>query len=242
MRSECETERFRLFEAVGERLSTATAVTPMVLVLDDVQWATPETLQLVRHIAQSTSPMPLLVLCAARDSATDMALLPSDPVALLQVAIDKLTRIRSPDSTASRPWPSSKGRRPRPGEDGELLAGLVHRQTGGDGSSSRTPFHLVETGALGQIDGRWQLVVPFESIGIPDGVRTTVTDRLGRLSESARRTLVLASVIGQRFDVGLVEDVSDPAGTDLLGTLEECVAAGLLEEVDVDRFQFRAPS
>ncbi len=115
----------------------------------------------------------------------------------------------------------------------------MHHQTGGNAFFCRElAFHLVETGALVQVDGRWQLVVPYESIGIPDGVRTTVTDRLGRLSEEARRTLVLASVIGQQFDVGLVEDLTEPAGSDLLGTLEECVAAGLLDEVDVDRFQF----
>ena len=240
VRSDAETERFRLFEAVGEWLSTAAAVTPIVLVLDDVQWAAPETVQLVRHIAQSTSPMPLLVLCTARDSATDMSLLPSDPVALLHVAIDRLTRISLAGFDRVTTLAFLEGAAGHGlGEDGELLAGLVHQQTGGNAFFCRElSFHLVETGALGQIDGRWQLVVPFESIGVPDGVRTTVTDRLGRLSESARRTLVLASVIGQRFDVGLVEDVSDPAGTDLLGTLEECVAAGLLEEVDVDRFQF----
>ena len=50
--------------------------------------------------------------------------------------------------------------------------------------------------------------------------------------------LLGSELIGQQFDVGLVEDLSEPIGSDLLGTLEECVAAGLLEEVDVDRFQF----
>ena len=244
VRSDAETERFRLFEAVADWLSTAASVRPIVLVLDDLQWAAPETLQLARHIAHVTTPMPVLVLCTVRDSPTDPTLRSmsgvTDVVAALQIGVDKLTRISLAEFDRDTTLAFLEGAAGHElGKDGARLAGLVHQHTGGNAFFCRElALHLVETGALVQTDGRWGLVVPFESIGVPDGVRTTVTDRLGRLSEPARRTLVLASVIGQRFDVGLVEDVSDPAGTDLLGTLEECVAAGLLLEVDVDRFQF----
>ncbi len=244
VRSDAETERFRLFEAVGEWLSTAASVRPIMLVLDDLQWATPETVQLTRHIAQITAAMPVLVLCTVRDSPTDHTLHSAggaiDPVASLQAGVDRFTRISLAEFDRGTTLAFLEGAAGHElGEDGALLAGLVHQQTGGNAFFCRElAFHLVETGSIVQIDGRWRLVVPFESIGVPDSVRTTVTDRLGRLSESGRRTLMLASVIGQRFDVGLVEDVSDPAGSDLLGTLEECVAAGLLAEVDVDRFQF----
>ncbi|MET0663485.1 MAG: AAA family ATPase [Ilumatobacteraceae bacterium] len=244
VRSDAETERFRLFAAVGDWLSTAASVRPIVLVLDDLQWAAPETVQLARHIAQVTTPMPVLVLCTVRDSPTDPTLIATggatDPVTALQLGADKLTRISLTEFDLDTTRAFLEGAAGHElGRDGALLAGLVHQQTGGNAFFCRElAFHLVETGALVQMDGRWRLVVPFETIGVPDGVRKTVTDRLGRLSESARRTLVLASVVGQRFDVGLVENVSDPPGADLLGTLEECVAAGLLEEVDVDRFQF----
>ncbi len=244
VRSDAETERFRLFEAIGEWLSTASSVRPIVLVLDDLQWAAPETVQLARHVAQVTTPMPVLVLCTVRDSSTDLTRAPAgggiDPVASLQAGVDRLTRISLTEFDRATTRAFLEGAAGHDlGDDGDLLAGLVHQHTGGNAFFCRElAFHLVETGALLQVDGRWGLVVPFESIGVPNGVRTTVTDRLGRLSDAARRTLVLASVIGQQFDVGLVEDLSEPIGSDLLGTLEECVAAGLLEEVDVDRFQF----
>ncbi len=240
VRSDAETERFRLFEAVGQWLSTAASVSPIVLVLDDLQWAAPETMQLTRHIAQIADPMAVLVLCTVRDSSTDLALVSNDPVVALQLDPERVTRISLTGFDRPTTLAFLEGAAGHElGDDGDLVAGLVHQQTGGNPFFCRElAFHLVETGSLAQIDGRWRLVVPYESIGVPDSVRTTVTDRLGRLSEPARRTMVLASVVGQQFDVDLIEDVIDATGDDLLGTLEECVGAGLLDEVGVDRFQF----
>src|SRR4029077_8546193 len=71
VRSDPETERFRLFEAVADWLAAAASVRPIVVGLADLQWAAPETLQLARHIAQVPTPMPVLVLCTVRDSPTD---------------------------------------------------------------------------------------------------------------------------------------------------------------------------
>ena len=240
VRSDAETERFRLFEAVGQWLSTAASVSPIVLVLDDLQWAAPETVLLTRHIAQIAGPMAVLVLCTVRDASTDLSLVPHDPVAALQLTPGRMTRISLTGFDRSTTLAFLEGAAGHDlGDDGDLVAGLVHQQTGGNPFFCRElAFHLVETGSLAQIDGRWQLVVPYESIGVPDSVRTTVTDRLGRLSEPARRTMVLASVVGQQFDVGLIEDVLEASGDDLLGSLEECVGAGLLDEVGLDRFQF----
>ena len=70
--SDPETERYRLFEAVVGWLSAASQHAPVVLVLDDLHWATRNTLLLLRHIVRSDEALPLLVLAAYRDSQLDV--------------------------------------------------------------------------------------------------------------------------------------------------------------------------
>ena len=71
LRSDPETERYRLFDATAAWLGAASADDPVVLVLDDLQWATKPTLLLLRHVVRSAEPTRLLVLGTYRDSELD---------------------------------------------------------------------------------------------------------------------------------------------------------------------------
>ena len=53
LRSDPETERYRLFDAVAAWLIAASAEEPLLLVLDDLQWAAKPTLLLLRHIVRA---------------------------------------------------------------------------------------------------------------------------------------------------------------------------------------------
>ena len=54
--AEPETDRYRLFEAVVGVLSSISARAPVLLVLDDLQWADRPTLLLLRHLARASTP------------------------------------------------------------------------------------------------------------------------------------------------------------------------------------------
>ncbi len=56
LRSDPETERYRLFDAVTAWLAAASADDPLLLVLDDLQWATKPTLLLLRHLMRAGRP------------------------------------------------------------------------------------------------------------------------------------------------------------------------------------------
>src|SRR6185436_9942206 len=60
--AEAETERFLLFEAVTGLLAAASRDRPLVLVLDDLQWAAAPELLLLKHLVRSAEPMRLLVI------------------------------------------------------------------------------------------------------------------------------------------------------------------------------------
>src|SRR5438874_202999 len=68
--------RLRLYEAVGMFLASLTSAAPLVLLLDDLQWADPASLDLLRHVVRQQSTARLLILGAYRagELASNLAL------------------------------------------------------------------------------------------------------------------------------------------------------------------------
>src|SRR5262249_18615148 len=60
--AEAETERYLLFEAVTGLLAAASRENPVVLVLDDLQWAGAPELLLLKHLVRSAEGMRLLLV------------------------------------------------------------------------------------------------------------------------------------------------------------------------------------
>ncbi len=62
------TDRHLLFEAVSDVLSRLAAISPLVVLLDDVQWAEPTAVQLLRHLGRALVNVPVLLVLSARDT------------------------------------------------------------------------------------------------------------------------------------------------------------------------------
>ncbi|MEE8517983.1 MAG: adenylate/guanylate cyclase domain-containing protein, partial [Dehalococcoidia bacterium] len=82
-----EQERRYLFNGMREFLARAGRAKPLVLLLDDLQWADDATLLLVQHIAQQVHEMPVLIIGTYRDVDLDVA-------RPLSMALEDLTRQR----------------------------------------------------------------------------------------------------------------------------------------------------
>ncbi|MDP1819605.1 MAG: AAA family ATPase, partial [Acidimicrobiales bacterium] len=63
-----ETERYQQFEAVRCFVDAVAAITPVVLVLDDLHWAAKPTLLLLRHLLRGEGAVPVLVIGTYRDT------------------------------------------------------------------------------------------------------------------------------------------------------------------------------
>ncbi len=66
--TDADTERYQLFAAVVGLLVMASEHQPVVVVLEDLQWADKASLQLLGHVITADQPMRLLVLGTYRDS------------------------------------------------------------------------------------------------------------------------------------------------------------------------------
>src|SRR6185295_257978 len=68
LQSDPETERYRLFDAVGAWLAAASADQPVLLVIDDLHWAAKPTLLLLRHVLRFSEPLRVLIVGTYRDT------------------------------------------------------------------------------------------------------------------------------------------------------------------------------
>jgi class 3 adenylate cyclase/tetratricopeptide (TPR) repeat protein len=229
LRSDSETERYRLFDAVAAWLSAASAVEPILLVLDDLQWATKPTLLLLRHVARSAEPIRLLVLGTYRDTEIGHDHPLAEVVADLR-RLGGMERISllGLDPSGVVAYIEAAAGRSLSDEDRDF-ARAVYEETEGNLFFVREIFrHLTETGAIRRTGGRWQPRLPVEELGIPESVRDVVGRRVGRLSEETKGVLRLAAVSGAEFDLSVVQAASGLDEEAVLRALEEAMEARLL--------------
>ena len=240
--SDPASEEHRLFEACASWLVDAARAgdAGLILVLDDIHWATKPTLQLMQHVVRSACDegAPLLVLATYRDTDIDRA----HPLA---ASIGDLRRLPGVDRVAVDNLSSAEVKAfiaAAAGhdldEETRHLADVVYAETEGN------PFfvgevlrHLVETGGVRREGERWVVADP-DHVTIPEGVRDVVGRRLNRLSAAANDVLSVAAVIGRDFDMTALVAVAGLTDDDALDALDAAVRARLVEEIEVDRYRF----
>ena len=241
-RSDPETERYLLYASVAGLLEVAGEGEPLLLILDDLQWADSPTLSLLGHVMTADSAMRVMVIGTYRDS--DLS--GDHPLTALLADLHreqggeriKLTGLESADVLALMEALAGQ----ELDEDGRELAQELTRETAGN------PFfagellrHLLESGAIVHDEGgRWQLVGDVAELGLPESVREVTGRRVERLGSDTRAVLSAAAVIGRDFDLDLLQEVVELSEARLLDLLEEAVTAALLQEssVQAGRFTF----
>ncbi len=235
-----ESDRYRLFGAITSLLTGAAAPGPVVVILEDLHWAAPPTLVLLRHVLRSTATAPVLVIGTYRH--TDIG--PDHPLTLAladlhrERAVDRLV-LGGLDQDGLASFVRAAGAGEAGGDDVALVNALHAQTSGNPFFVSQLLRHLGETGATYRREGSWTYYAGTEDLGIPQGVREVVGRRLRRLSEPARDALRWGSVVGTEFGLDVLERVGEHRHADeLLDALDEAVAAHLVVERGSGRFGF----
>jgi class 3 adenylate cyclase/tetratricopeptide (TPR) repeat protein len=230
--------RYRLFEAVSELLAAASAERPILLVLDDLQWADQGTLLLLKHLARDPSPAPLLLLGTYRQSEVGR----DHPLALTSGDVER-------DHIVERIELAGLGQ----DEVAILVGGLIGWVPSTEvarslyGETEGNPLFLEEVVRhlehLGLNDperlAAVQSAVP--RLGVPARVRELVSRRVQRLSQPTRTALSTAAAIGSEFDSDVLAEVLEFENErEFVEALDEAVEGQLLVESGerVGRYSF----
>ncbi|HLW16376.1 MAG TPA: BTAD domain-containing putative transcriptional regulator [Actinomycetota bacterium] len=237
---EDESRRYRLYEAVSSLLMEVASTGPVVLVIDDLQWADRASTQLLRHLLKPEGEGSLFAVCTYRDAAVS----PHDPLAdlLANLRHDRLgDRVRL--EGMSFPEVGDLCRRFGADDDDVPVPGFVEALRA---KTSGNPFfieeilrHLEEVDSAGRIP--WHSLSFVEEVGLPESVKEAVERRLGRLSDITKRILGLAAAVGAEFSASVLERLAEIPADDVIDALEEATAAGIVAEVQggYARYTFR---
>jgi len=238
LRTDPDTERYRLFDAVAAWLTAASAEEPVLLVLDDLQWAAKPTLLLLRHIVRASGGR-VLVLGTYRDTelSHDHPLVEVVADLRRQGGVERLSLSGLDDAGVTAIVEQAAGR--TLDEAGHALARAVYEETEGNPFFVREVLrHLVETGVVERGEAGWSTRLSVEDLGIPEGVREVVGRRLARLSDDTNQALRIAAVVGPEFDLGVVQTAGDLSEEALVSAVEEAGTARVVTEVSASRYRF----
>jgi DNA-binding CsgD family transcriptional regulator len=221
-------QRFWLLRELQESLERAALRVPVLISIDDVQWADPATLHALGTLPMHLAPHRVLWLLAVRSGeltpavraamtrleATDavrVTVNPLDEAAVGDVAADLLGG--APDDALLKVLDGVQG---QPFLLTELVRGMLEER-------------LVEVA-----DGAARLT----GAEMPLRFRDSVGQHLARLSDSAHDALRMGAVLGGRFSADELAALLDVPPAAIMASVREAVAAGLVIE-DRDRLAFR---
>ena len=183
-----ETERFLFFAAAAGLLAAASEHEPVIVVLDDLQWADKASLLLLTHIAAAQPAARILVIGTIRDSELVHADALREALGSWQrqggVSRIELGGLGGPEVVEY--MEALAGYRFE--ADAVGLADAVHRETDGNPFFvSQMVRHLVETGVIYQdSSGRWRADGAMARVELPDSVREVIGGRVVRLGRTHR--------------------------------------------------------
>jgi tetratricopeptide (TPR) repeat protein len=230
-RADPEADRYRLFDAIGTFFASLSSSAPVLLALDDLQWADTATCLLIRRLLRQPGPGGLLIVGTARypDVAGDAsAELIADLTHDGSLERIRLHGLSEGEIAALLHKSEAAGEVSNPLE----LARALRSETEGN------PFyfgqllrHLLETGTISRFASSRFGSHHLEEVGIPEEVASLIGRRLDRLTVEANSALNTAAVVGRTFGLDVLGQVLEIAEESLLDALEEATEAGIINEV-----------
>ena len=204
------TDRFQQFEAITSHLVAASERRPIMVLLDDLQWADHSSLRLLRHLLTSATSGRLLIVLTRRTGPPAHGAL-ADVIETL--ARRSALRLDLPGLRVEQITELAENA----GHGGldEATARALYERTEGN------PFFLGELLRLAADGG-------LNGDAVPAAVSDVVLVRVGQLDEPVRRMLRVASVLGRTPDLTVLAGLLDTDPTEVVDHLDTAVTAGLL--------------
>jgi anti-anti-sigma factor len=222
-----EHDRLLLMQGYCRFVENATGARPCLMVLDDLHWADPSSLQLLQHLARHVGSMPLLITATYRD----VELEPQHPLHDCRRNLSRYQhchqmRLERLGEQEARQLLHSVWEQEAP----EEWVRAIFERAGGN------PFYLEEVakdlsdqGAVVLQDGAWHFA-PAVEIKLPARIHDVILRRVARLSPITQDVIRLAAVIGQQFSFTDLAAIIEQPQEQLLESLDELLERDMLRE------------
>jgi len=222
-----EQEQNRLFEAVSQFITNISQETPLLVVLDDLQWTDPSSLLLLHYLARGAQKTSLLLLGAYRSTDIDDRH-PLTPV------LAELNRERLPQEIQLKRMSfgdvSEMIKNMLEQEDvPEEFCKLVYDKTRGNPFfAEEVVKSLKEEEVIYLKEGMWR----FKEIGtieFPKSVKNIVKARFSRLDDECQSVLTFASFLGNDFTLEAMCVLTGIEENKLLETMDRLIKTGFVK-------------
>ncbi len=238
-----------LIEQCTQVLTTMAATTPIMIEIDDLQWADPATTAVLTHLAATLGRVPLLVVVAMRPG--ELGVNGRGPVA---TAVDEILG-RAPTNARLE----LEGTRAfvdacldaEPNAIGEGFRANLHRTTGGNALFTVEVIDMLRSnGQLRRNDsGTWVASEPVAWDRVSPRIGATIATRLSALPAETRADLEVASLQGLQFSAEVVARARDAPTHDVMLRLSDLgsapsslirfIGSEVVDGVRLDHFEFR---
>jgi hypothetical protein len=223
---------------LGAYLEAIAATGPLVVVVDDLQWADPAVLEIMRVLLDRVVDVPLVVACIARPELLE----------------------REPTWGAGRANATTIVLEPLSGDETrtliarlldiddlpeQLRARIVARSEGNPLFVEEFVRMLIEEGRLVRDQDAWRAAGPDSlDVRVPESIQALIAARLDALTPAEKELLHAASIVGEEWELGQVASLIavDPTDQDPRDVVDPLVRRGVIapnRHAGPDGYRFR---
>ncbi len=219
---DAERGRSRLLEGLAAVVQGLSRERPLLLVLEDLQWAGEATLFALEYLARRVVAFPALILATYRNEAGDAARAVQPLRRKLQ--LENVASHLSLGGLSNEAICDLARSLPALAPDAEAVGAHVHAVSAGN------PLFAVELLRETAESGVRETSSRF--------LRAMIEARMSRISENARKIGEVASVVGATFDADMLRDISGLTENAVLDGMSELLGRSLVREVGRVHFAF----
>ncbi len=220
-----EQEQLRLWEAARELLTIISEGSPLLIALDDLQWADRSSCELFAYLARRMQGHPIIIVGTCRDNELG-------PDHSLRPLLTDLQREHVVETVALQPLSdeqisalvSSVPHLPEP-----MVQRIRNRAAGNPFFAEELARSIGSQPLPSNLDNGSDLIP-----NLPDTITAVLDLRLGRMSGPCQRLLSKAAILGGSFEFHLISTMEgNTQGFDedvVLDLLEEALKSGMLTE------------
>ena len=222
------TDQAALFASVRDYFIEITRQGPVLLVLEDLHWSDPASLDLLRELSRRASRMRLLIVVTYRtdDLARSNPFYQRLPALVRETGCRRIALNRL-DREQLRTLVDSGMDLSQP--DAHRLVDYLARHSDGN------PFYATELiralhdrGLLTHRPDGWELA-ELDQLVLPPLLMQVIDSRVSRLGNAIRELLAIAAIVGQEVPLSIWSDVAGAQRDELLKAVERASDAHLME-------------